>query len=234
MIIAYGQFIPQPMIELPRLGWINLHASLLPKYRGAAPINWAIVNGERETGLTTMHVSAGMDTGPILMKLTVKIGDEETASQLALRMAEAGAPLVVNTLAALKDNRILPQPQDDTRATRAPLLKKRDGLIDWSLPASQIYNRIRGLDPWPGAFTYFRAQLCHVWGKPVDALPGMASTASGTILKRAGELWVACGDGTWLRLTELKLEGHRRITPREFENGAHLLDGESFSPKPTS
>ncbi len=232
VIIAYGQFIPQRMIDLPRLGWVNLHASLLPKYRGAAPINWAIINGERETGLTTMHVSAAMDTGPILMQLKINIADGELASQLSQRMAEAGGPLVADTLAALEGQRITPQPQDSTRATRAPLLKKQSGLIDWNLTAEQIYNRIRGLDPWPGAFTYFRGQLCHVWGMPVDAQPSPANGKPSAIVKQAGELLVACGENTWVQLSELKLEGRRRVTSREFENGAHLREGEGFSSLP--
>ncbi|HXN65118.1 MAG TPA: methionyl-tRNA formyltransferase [Candidatus Acidoferrales bacterium] len=232
VIIAYGQFIPQRMIDLPRLGWVNLHASLLPKYRGAAPINWAIINGERETGLTTMHVSAAMDTGPILMQLKINIGDGELASQLAQRMAEAGAPLVADTLAALEGRQITPQPQDNTQATRAPLLKKQDGLIDWNLTAQQIYNRIRGLDPWPGAFTYFRGQLCHLWGMPVDAPSVAANGGPSAIVKHGDNLLVACGENTWMRLSELKLEGRRRVTSREFENGAHLPEGESFSSSP--
>ena len=168
VIIAYGQIIPPRLIEIPRLGWINLHASLLPKYRGAAPLNWAILNGERRTGLTTTQIDAGMDTGPILRQQEMEIGKEETAPELALRMAEAGAPLVVETLRKLFRGEIRPAPQDHEKATYARPLKKEDGHIDWSLTAEQIYNRIRGLQPWPGAFTTFRSKMCHLWGWPAE------------------------------------------------------------------
>ncbi len=145
VIIAYGQIISQPLLDIPRLGWINLHGSLLPKYRGAAPINWAIVNGETRTGVTTMQVSAGLDTGPMLLKHETGIGPDETAPQLAARLAEAGAPLVAETLRKLDRGEITPEPQDNSQATLAPLLKKEDGRIDWSQPAQAIYNRIRRL-----------------------------------------------------------------------------------------
>jgi methionyl-tRNA formyltransferase len=229
VIIAYGQIVPKRLIELPRLGWINLHASLLPKYRGAAPINWAIIKGERYTGVSTMQVDAGMDTGPILMQLGLKIGDDETAPQLAMRMGEQGASLVMSSIVALDRTTVIPRVQDDAQATRAPLLKKRHGLVDWHLTTGQIYNRIRGLDPWPGAYTYFRGQLCHVWGCPAEAPPNARSVAGGTLVADAGQLLVSCGEASWLRLTGLKLEGRKRITAREFENGARLTPGEMFS-----
>ncbi|MDE3109839.1 MAG: methionyl-tRNA formyltransferase, partial [Acidobacteriota bacterium] len=147
VIIAYGQIIPQRLLDAPRLGWVNLHASLLPKYRGAAPINWAIVNGESRTGLTTMQIDAGLDTGPTLLRYETPIGPDETAPELAARLAEAGAPLVAETLRKLDRGEIAPAPQDHSRATHAPPLSKSDGRIDWSLTAPNIYNCIRGLDP---------------------------------------------------------------------------------------
>jgi methionyl-tRNA formyltransferase len=229
VIIAYGQIIPKRLLELPRLGWINLHASLLPKYRGAAPINWAIIKGERYTGVSTMHVDAGMDTGPILMQLGLKIGDDETAPQLTKRMAAQGAPLVMSSIVGLDRKMVIARVQDNAQATRAPILKKKHGLIDWNLTAGQIYNRIRGLDPWPGAYTHFRGQLCHVWGCPAEAPPGARAAAAGTLAADGGQLFVSCGEASWLRLTELKLEGRKRITAREFENGARLTPGEMFS-----
>jgi methionyl-tRNA formyltransferase len=229
VIIAYGQIIPKRLLELPRLGWINLHASLLPKYRGAAPINWAIIKGERYTGVSTMQVDAGMDTGPILMQLGLKIGDDETAPQLTKRMAEQGAPLVMSSIVGLDRKMVIARVQDNAQATRAPILKKKHGLIDWNLTAGQIYNHIRGLDPWPGAYTHFRGQLCHVWGCLAEAPPSARSLAGGKLAADAGQLLVSCGEASWLRLTELKLEGRKRITAREFENGARLTPGEMFS-----
>jgi methionyl-tRNA formyltransferase len=229
VIIAYGQIIPARLLEIPHLGWINLHASLLPRYRGAAPINWAIVNGEKHTGLTTMKIDAGMDTGPTLLRLEMEIGPDETAPELARRMAEAGAPLMVETLRRLDRGETVPVPQDHTRATLAPLLKKEDGRIDWSLIAQHTYNCIRGLQPWPGAFSTFRGQLCHIWGRPTQASPGEArDTNPGTLFSMGGELLVACGQRTWLRLEFAQLEGRKRITGNEFANGARLAPGDRF------
>ncbi|MGA7840958.1 MAG: methionyl-tRNA formyltransferase, partial [Candidatus Acidiferrales bacterium] len=165
VIIAYGQIIPTRLIEIPRLGWINLHGSLLPKYRGAAPIHWAIANGETRTGLTTMRIDSGLDTGPTLLKHETEIAPDETAPELYARLAEAGAPLIVETLRGLANGMITPTPQDNSQATLAPPLKKDDGRINWSLPAQKIHNRIRGFQPWPGAFTTFRGKQCSIWGK---------------------------------------------------------------------
>lgn len=229
VIIAYGQIVPQRLIEIPRLGWINLHGSLLPKYRGAAPIAWAIARGETCTGLTTMQIEAGLDSGPILLQLDLEIGRDETAPELSRRMAEAGAPLVVDTLRKLDRGEITPVPQDHEQATFAPLLKKEHGRIDWSHTAAQIYNRIRGFDPWPGAFTMFREQLCHLWGGPAAPSPGAETAAAEGLLVSSGHnLFVACGEGTWLRLEAVQLEGRKRIPARDFANGARLQPGERF------
>lgn len=230
VIIAYGQIVPQRLLDVPRLGWINLHASLLPKYRGAAPINWAILNGDSYSGITTMQVNAGMDTGPILMQQRIEIGRDETAPHLGERMANAGAPLVMNTLLSLEAGTLLAAPQDNAKATRAPLLKKDLGRIDWNLPARLIYDRIRGLDPWPGTFTYFRGQLCRIWGKPAEYPPSAPPTAPGSTLFDSDRLYAACADHSWLELAELQLEGRKRVAAAEFANGARLLPGESFSP----
>jgi methionyl-tRNA formyltransferase len=235
VIIAYGQIIPQRLIEIPRLGWINLHGSLLPKYRGAAPIHRAIINGETSTGLTTMRIDAGLDTGPTLLKFETDVGPDETAPQLYARLSEAGAPLVAETLRALERGTIVPAPQDNSRATFAPPLEKEEGRIDWSLPAQQIYNRIRGLQPWPGAFTSFRGKNCAIWGRPIlgmgasfEASPAGATRASGEILAGSGKVHVACGDGTALQLEFVQLEGRKRITALEFANGARLKPGDQF------
>jgi methionyl-tRNA formyltransferase len=233
VIIAYGQIVSPQLLEIPRLGWINLHASLLPKYRGAAPINWAIANGESVTGISTMLVDAGMDTGAVLLKHEIKIGPDETAPQLAARMAALGAPLVTNSLIGLNEKTLVPRLQDNSQATRAPLLKKEHGRINWNLPAQQIYNRVRGLAPWPGAFTNFRRQICHIWGKPASAGTNIESqthaATPGTILSLAHHLFVCCGDNTHFEITELQLEGRKRISAVQFRSGAHLALNESFS-----
>jgi len=248
VIIAYGQIIPARLLTIPRLGWINLHASLLPKYRGAAPINWAVVNGETTTGLTTMRIDAGMDTGDILLQEEMAIGPKETAPELAARMSEAGAPLMQKTLQGLQSGALTPQPQNHQQATYAPLLKKEDARIDWQQPAQQIFNRIRGFAPWPGASTTFRGQTCQVWGEPLDTtvstqtLPQhpfglvQAQNAGEIILgasaSGATELhpnWlVICGHTTLLRLTHVKLEGRKQISASEFANGARLTSGDHF------
>jgi methionyl-tRNA formyltransferase len=227
VIIAYGQIIPARLIEIPRLGWINLHGSLLPKYRGAAPIHWAIASGETRTGLTTMRIDAGLDTGPMLLKHETEIAPDETAPQLNTLLAEAGAPLIVETLRGLASGTITPTPQDNSQATLAPPLKKEDGRINWSLPAQTIYNRIRGFQPWPGAFTTFRGKQCAIWAKPAPHQPVVTSTP-GTIRTNSGEVDVTCGAGTALRLEFVQLEGRNKISAREFANGARLQLNERF------
>jgi methionyl-tRNA formyltransferase len=228
VIIAYGQIIPASLIALPRLGWINLHGSLLPKYRGAAPVHWAVVNGEARTGITTMQIDAGLDTGPMLLKLEVNIGPDETSPELAARLAQAGAPLIVETLRALQCGEIQPIAQINSEATFAPPLKKEDGHIDWRQSAQNIYNRIRGLQPWPVAFTNFRGQKCAIWGKPFPSAEARKMEAPGTLAAEAGELFVVCGEGTSLRLEFVQLEGRKRLAAREFANGARLTPGERF------
>jgi methionyl-tRNA formyltransferase len=228
VIIAYGQIIPLRLIEIPRLGWINLHASLLPRYRGAAPIAWAILNGETATGLTTMQIDAGMDTGPILLQQEIAIGPDETASELARRMAEEGAPLVADTLRRLERKEITPRAQDSAQASHAPMLKKEDGRIDWSQPAQRVYNRIRALDPWPGAYTTFRGRLCHIWGRPFSVAMPAGGGLSGSLTASGGALDVICGGGSRLRIEAIQLEGRKRIRAYEFLNGAHVAAGERF------
>ena len=239
VIIAYGQIIPALLLSIPKHGWINLHASLLPKYRGAAPINWPIVNGETRTGLTTMRIDAGMDTGDILLQREMEIAPNETAPELAGRMSEAGAPLMEETLRGLAANTIVPRPQNHPEATIASMLKKEDGRIDWNRPAQEIYNRMRGFTPWPGTYTTFRRQTCHLWGEPVAAASPSAEvrhhfpfavspSALGTIYGAKNDWFVSCGNGTLLRLQFVKLEGHKQISAPEFANGAHLKSGERF------
>jgi len=227
VIIAYGQIIPARLLPIPRLGWINLHASLLPKYRGAAPINWGIANGETKTGLTSMRIDAGMDTGETLLQRELEIEATETAPELTARMAELGAPLMLETLRGLASGSIKPRTQNNAAATYAPILKREDGRIDWTLPARAIFNRMRGFSPWPGAFASFRGQTCHLWCEPVsnDKAP---NALPGTLLFRREELLVACGDATTLLLLSVKLEGRKQVSAVEFANGARLKTGEQF------
>jgi len=227
VIIAYGQIISQRLIDIPRLGWINLHASLLPKYRGAAPINWAIVNGENLTGLTTMRIDAGLDTGPLLLNYETGITADETAPQLAAQLAGAGGPLISETLRKLDRGELTPVAQDNSQATLAPALKKEDGRIDWSLSAFKIYNRIRGLQPWPGAFTTFRGKNCQIWGKPLK--PVAAGGGPGVILPTKEDgLLVICGGNTVLQMERVQIEGRNRVTGGEFMRGARIEPGERF------
>jgi methionyl-tRNA formyltransferase len=234
VIIAYGQIIPRRLLPIPKLGWINLHASLLPKYRGAAPINWAVVNGESKTGVTSMRIDAGMDTGEILLQREMEIGPRETAPELAARMSELGAPLMTETLRGLAAGTISPRPQTDELASSAPMLKKEDGRIEWSRPAQEIFNRIRGFAPWPGAYTSFRGQTCHIWGEPASADLGeqraqpVKPGAAGTLLVERNTAMVRCGGATYLHLLGVKLEGRKQVSAAEFVNGAHLLSGEHF------
>ncbi len=225
VIVGYGQIIPQNVIDIPPLGIINVHASLLPRYRGAAPIQWAVAHGETITGVTTMRIDAGLDTGEILLQRETAIGEEETALELTPRLGAMGATLLVETLAGLEAGTLVPRPQDSSRATYAPLLKKEDGRIDWSRPAREIHNRVRGLLPWPGCYTGFRGQLLHVWkvraGEGGAAAPGSLRTAKGRV-------WVHCGEGTSVELLEVQLEGRKRMAAGAFLSGQRLSHNEVF------
>jgi methionyl-tRNA formyltransferase len=227
VIIAYGQIIPARLIAIPRLGWINLHGSLLPKYRGAAPIHRAIMNGEKHTGLTTMNIDAGLDTGPMLLRFETEIGPDETAPELYARLSEAGAPLVAETLRGLDRGTITSMPQDNSLATFAPPLKKEEGRVDWMQSAPKIYNRIRGLQPWPGAFSTFRGKSCAIWGRAI-AGPYATADLPGEITKADGNVVVSCGEGTALLLKFVQLEGRKRVTALEFANGARLNPADRF------
>jgi methionyl-tRNA formyltransferase len=226
VIIAYGQIIPARLLPIPKLGWINLHASLLPKYRGAAPINWAIVNGEQVTGNTTMRIDAGMDTGEMLLQEELRIGPEETAPELTGRLAQAGAPLMTETLRRLAKGDLAGRAQNHAGATTAPMLKREDGRIDWTRTATGIYNRMRGFAPWPGAYSEFRGQTCHIFGKAVE---GERTTAApGTMLNSEDALLVACGEGSVLEISTVKLEGRKEVSAGEFLRGARLKTDECF------
>ncbi len=215
VVVGYGQIIPQSIIDIPPHGIVNVHASLLPKYRGAGPVQWAIANGETRTGVTTMRIDAGLDTGDMLLKAETEIGPEETAVELGARLAVMGAALLVETLANIAV--IAPQKQDPTQATYAPLLKKEDGLIDWHRPAQAIHNRVRGFQPWPGAYTRFRGQQLHIWKSRLSVSD--AVTAAGHLLLHP--LRAVCAEGA-LELIEVQLEGRNRIPAEAFANGQRL------------
>jgi methionyl-tRNA formyltransferase len=241
VIIAYGQIIPARLLSIPKLGWINLHASLLPKYRGAAPIQWAIANGETHTGLTTMRIDAGMDTGDILLQESMDIAPDETAPLLAQRLAETGAPLMVETLHGLGAETLLAKPQDHAQATSAPLLKKEDGKIDWRRPAREIYNRMRGFTPWPGSFTTFRGSTCHIFAEPASNPSKTAASAGPGALRvvedfplgietsgKSAALLVSCGHATELRVLSVKREGGKSVDALEFARAEALAHEERF------
>ncbi len=228
VVVAYGHILPPWMIALPRLGCINLHASLLPKYRGAAPIPWAIIRGERVTGVTTMKIDSGLDTGDILLVREMAIRPDDTGATLSEHLSRVGADLMIETLRKLERGEIAPRPQDSRKATLAPMLKKEDGRVDWSLGAEEIERRVRALQPWPVAYTTFRAKQLRLWkAKPVgDTAP--AGAAPGTIVAPGGTLRVVCGGGTLVEIIELQLEGRRRMPARDFLNGVHLTPGEKL------
>ncbi len=229
VVAAYGKILPAWMLEAPRLGSINVHASLLPKYRGAAPINWAIARGERETGVTIMQMDEGLDTGPMLRKRAIEIGPEETAEELTARLADLGAELLSETLPLVERGEIVAAPQDDRAATYAPMLKREDGLIDWSMSAKEIADRVRAFQPWPGAYTIFRGGRLIIWraresarqGEPGDPAVMRGISKDGIIVSCAGE--------ADLLIEELQVEGKRRLSARDFANGMRLSAGDHLT-----
>ena len=223
VVVGYGQIIPQAVIDLAPLGIINVHASLLPKYRGAGPIQWAILKGETRTGVTTMRIDAGLDTGAMLLKAETGIAPDEDAPSLGGRLAEMGARLLVETLDGLGAGSIVPEAQDPAQATYAPMLKKEDGRIDWTRPAAVIHNQVRGLQPSPGAYTGFRGATLHVRrARVAEAL--RAGLRPGTVAS-VKPLAVACGEGA-IELIEVQSEGRKRVAAADFANGQRLLENE--------
>lgn len=223
VVVGYGQIIPQAVIDLVPLGIINVHASLLPKYRGAAPIQWAIANGETRTGVTTMRIDAGLDTGGMLLKWETAIGAEETAPELSARLAEAGARLLIETMRGLAAGTISPEQQNHAEHSLAPILKKEDGRIDWHWPAAKIHARARGFDPWPGAYTSFRGQPLQVCECRVAEGTGEPGAC---LLPDRKRLLVACGEGTALELLSVQLPGRGRVDAASFRNGQRIGDNE--------
>ena len=224
VVVAYGKILPQEFLIAPRFGCVNVHFSLLPKYRGAAPVNWAIVNGETETGVTTMQIVEELDAGPVLLQKATKVEHAETAPQLLARLADVGAELISETLKHLHD--LSAKPQTDSEATFAPILKREDGLIDWSSDAFAIERRVRGFQPWPNAHTTFRERRLVIWQAFPETFE-QQSFAPGEIIAAHGDsLAVSCGNATGLRLLEVQPEGGRRLSARDFLNGARVAVGE--------
>jgi methionyl-tRNA formyltransferase len=225
VVVAYGQILPRAVIDIPPLGTVNVHSSLLPRYRGAAPIHWAVVNGERESGVTTMLIDEGLDTGPTLLARVTPIGPDETSPELEARLARLGAETLLETLDGLRKGTLTPQPQDHARATLAPLLKKEDGRIDWARPAEEIGRRVRGLLPWPGTVTGWAGGELKVLRAHVEPAPA-PDAAPGTIVAvdRDG-IVVAAGSGTRLRLLEVQPESRRPMPAAAFASGARLQTG---------
>jgi methionyl-tRNA formyltransferase len=230
VVAAYGRILPEWLLGLPRLGCINVHASLLPKYRGAAPINWAIARGERETGITIMQMDVGMDTGPMLARRAVEIGERETAPELSARLARVGAELLSETLPRVERRLLTPVAQDDAAATYAPILKREDGLIDWQMTAREIADRIRGFQPWPGTFTLFRGSRLILWQARETAFQERGFQEASTeriepatiVDADKTSFTMACNGPSFLRVEELQIEGKRRVAARDFLNGSRL------------
>lgn len=223
VVVAFGQILPPAILDLPLYGCINLHASLLPQYRGAAPIQWAIINGDEETGVTTIRMDPGMDTGDLLLRERVSILPTDTAGSLSTRLAERGADLMLRTLQGIESGKIVPVPQDHAQATLAPLLEKEAGEINWAQPAINILNRIRGLDPWPGAYTFYGQERWRIWkamrgGEAARGVPGKVVKIS-----RQG-ISIATGKGL-LDLLEVQPANGRRMTVQEFLSGHSVEEG---------
>lgn len=222
IVVAFGQILPKTLLDIPRLGCINVHASLLPKYRGAAPIAWAIIRGETETGITTMQMDPGMDTGPMLLQRATPIHADDTAGTLGERLALLGARTLDETLDLLTAGRLTAAPQDSSLATLAPMLKKDDGRIDWQRPAAAIHALVRGLNPWPGAWTMHGGEPWRIWKASVD--PGIGEP--GVVLRAdPSGITIGTGDGR-LVITELQTPGKRRLLVRDYVAGHTITSGE--------
>ena len=225
VVVAYGKILPQAVLDVPRHGCLNVHASLLPKYRGAAPIQWALIRGETETGVTIMQLDAGMDTGPMLLAGTIPIVEDDTAGTVAARLAPLGAELMLRALDRLEAGTLEPTPQDDALATMAPMLKKEDGRIDWTQTAARVRDRVRGVDPWPGATSTLDGEVLKVWRPKV--VPGSGAPGEVLGVDRDG-LVVATGQGA-VALGELQLPGRRRVPASAFVAGRKVPSGTRLS-----
>lgn len=223
VVVAFGRILPRQILELAPHGCLNVHYSLLPKYRGAAPVPWAIIGGEEKSGVTTMRLVEKLDAGPIFLQREISVAPNDTTASLQAKLAPVGAELLVETIAGLKAGNLTPQAQDESKVTYAPVLKKEDGLIDWNLPAVSIERRVRGFNPWPSAYTYLAGNLLKIHRARVIEMAEKASP--GEVLKADKEgLWIATGAGA-LSLEEVQLENRKKLTAREFLNGTRVEKG---------
>lgn len=220
VVVAYGKILPKEILEIPRYGCINVHASLLPKYRGAAPIQWAVINGEPMSGVTTMYMAEGLDTGDMLLKAETEIGPEETAGELHDRLSQMGAKLIVETVEAVQNGTVQRVPQGDAETVYASMLTKELGNVDWNKPAEEIHNLVRGLSPWPVAFTQFHGKRLKIHRSKVASGFG---GAAGSVQARKDCFIVACGGQSALELQEVQYEGGKRMKGKDFLCG-HRLD----------
>lgn len=228
VVAAYGRILPEWLLAIPELGCINVHASLLPRYRGAAPINWAIARGERETGITIMQMDKGMDTGPVLSMRATPIGEEETANELSARLSQIGAELLSETLPLIERSEITPLAQNNDEATYAPMLKREDGVIDWRMTAREIAHRVRGFQPWPGTYTIFRGGRLILWKAREVDFQHHAEPATIIRMEKSG-VAVACAAETALVIEEIQIEGKRRVSAKDFINGSRLMVGDRIA-----
>jgi methionyl-tRNA formyltransferase len=247
VVVAYGKILPPWLLQFPRYGCINLHGSLLPKYRGAAPVHWAVAGGETETGVCTMLLDEGLDTGPVFLCERTMIGPEEGTPEVYDRLAKLGAPLVVKTIEGVLAGTLKPEAQDNSRATVAPILKKENGFLNWTHSAQEIHNRIRGFNPWPGTVTKFRGQTCKILKTTVAAVyerpegPRSESAVAGSLKYRPplqsdpgslialkGSLMVMCGNGIPLEILSIQPENRKAVSGANFANGMRIQAGEKF------
>jgi methionyl-tRNA formyltransferase len=231
VVVAYGKLLPPWLLQLPKYGCVNVHASLLPKYRGAAPVHWAVANGEERTGVCTMLLDAGLDTGPVFLCEEASIGPDETAPELYQRLAAIGAPLLLKTVEGILAGSLKPEPQADSGATLAPMLKKEDGFLDWRRPAQEIHNRVRAFNPWPGTVTKFRGKTCKILKTrrvETELAEELPTVGSGLVSK--GRFLVRCGDGLPLEILSIQPENRKAVSGADFANGVRIRPGEKFEP----
>lgn len=227
VVVAYGKILPPWLLELPRYGCINLHGSILPKYRGAAPVHWAIANGEQTTGVCTMLLDEGLDTGPTYLCRETHIGPDESAAELYDRLAELGADVLIETVNGVLKGTLEPKPQDGSQATFAPILKKEHGFIDWNMPAIEIHDRVRAFNPWPGTVARFRGMTCKILRTSLVNSPPHA-VGAGSLLVSGHSLAVVCGDSAMLVVLLIQPENRKAVSGTDFANGARIQPGEKF------
>ncbi len=229
VVFAFGQILPQKFLDIPRYGCINIHASLLPKYRGAAPIQWVIIDGEKETGITIMQMDAGLDTGDMLKKLVIPIAEDETGGSLHDKLMVAGGPLLLDTLKEIEAGTVVAEPQTG-ETCYAAMLDKALGNVDWTMSAERIERLIRGLNPWPSAYTRWNGKTMKLWQAKILPDNTAEKETPGTVIRLEGGICVQCGEGI-LQITELQLEGKKRMEAAAFLRGAHVAVGDVFGPQ---